>query len=619
MNGRGAWGPFGALCSSGFFAPLDLHLAEQLSALADERDPLLRLTVALASRQTREGHTCLDLATWAGQPLPLPEGVAAPERFPELSVWWRCASGSRLVSPSGAAPSPLVLEPPHRVYLRRYWEHERALAANLLARVGPRPPHGVDAQPIAARLNALFERLDPSGAPNAQRLAAALALLGRLCVVSGGPGTGKTSTVVRLLCVLIEQARLSGAPAPRIALLAPTGKAAARLLESIERAKASLPVDEAVRAAIPSAASTIHRALRPRRGSMTRFEHDRKRPLPLDLVVVDECSMVDVALMRRLLDAIPERARVVLLGDKDQLASVEAGSVFGDVSAVGRLRPKSQELAACYQELLGEPWPGTAAGERSLADSVAELSFSYRFRGEGGIGQLAQATRDGELETVQKLLGADGVAGVRLIDPGGQPFAERELARALIEGYRGYLAAKNPRDALAAFDRFRVLCAHRHGPVGVGFLNEFAERVLHQAGLLRPNASFYTGRPVLVTSNDYQVELFNGDIGLVWEGRVCFPSGDGGLRELSPSRLPAHETVFVMSVHKSQGSEFDEVAVVLPDVGSPLLTRELLYTAVTRARRKATLFGSPAAVALAVERRVQRASGLRERLLGSDG
>ncbi len=574
------------LAAAGFFSSLDVRFAEAMRAIVDEQRGEVVLAAALASRQTREGHVCADLRAIAGTDVADAEGKPiADARFPALEAWRDAIRSSRLVGDADAY-TPLVLDASDRLYLRRYFEHERRLAELLLSRAGP-AQEPIDDELLEDGLDRLFPAVDR------QRDAAALAVRQRLCVVSGGPGTGKTSTVVKVLALLAEQARARGRRLD-VALVAPTGKAAARMQESIKRAKAALPCDDDIRSAIPEQAATIHRTLGPVGGSLARFRFGAESPLSADVVIVDESSMVDVALMRRLLEAVRPAARLVLLGDRNQLASVEAGAVLGDIC---------RDAGVATAGLLDR--------------HVVELTQSYRFRDDGGIGALAAAINRGDAAAALAVLDAGGEE-VRLVEapPGAA------LAEAVVAGFRPCLVAATPGAALAAFDRFRVLCAHRTGPAGVDALNAFVEAALEDAGLLRRSGVWYPRRPLMVTRNDYQSRLFNGDIGMILPGdagalRAWFVAADGSSRELSPSRLPPHETVFAMTVHKSQGSELDEIAVVLPDARSRLLSRELLYTAVTRARRRVVLHGSRESVVRAIERRVARSSGLGDALWGA--
>src|SRR5579875_1046358 len=522
----------------------------------------------------------------------------------------------------GASPRGLSREPGDRggLCLHRYWAYEHELAQDLAARAAAAEP--VDEERLRADLARLF---GPAGgdAVDWQRIATALAVLRRLCVISGGPGTGKTSIVVRILALLAAQAggRL------RAGLAAPTGKAAARLAEAVRTAKRRLALDAVVAAAIPEEAATIHRLLGPRSGSVS-FRHDRANPLPLDVLVVDEASMVDLALMAKLVAALPPEARLVVLGDRDQLASVEAGAVLGDLC--GPAPGFSAAVAHRLTAVTGVPVPAAAGRRSALGDSIVLLDRSWRFGAESGIGRLAAAINRGDAAGALALL-ADG----RCPDVGWRPIsADGDFRPALEEralaGFEPYIArigaGADPAAALAAFAAFRVLCAHRGGPAGAETLNRRLEARLRARWSGSGRSPWYPGRPVLVTENDYELRLFNGDVGIALPDpaaggalRVAFEAADGAFRRVPPARLPAHEPAWAMTVHKSQGSEFDAVLLVLPAEPSRVMTRELLYTAVTRARRRVEVWGEAEQLRAAVERPLVRSSGLRDALGGAPG
>jgi exodeoxyribonuclease V alpha subunit len=613
----------GVLCERGVLAPIDVHMARALGRLGGERREAVLLAAALVGRATREGHVCLDLADRVARPLVDRGGAPIePAPWPAVDAW---------LSELGASPltrgerSPLALDARGRLYLRRYWDHERRLAELLLERVEP-AADVADARALRARLDELF---GPLGAePDLQRLAAVVALRRRLCVISGGPGTGKTSTVVKILALLVGEARRSGDTVPRIALAAPTGKAAARLSESIRHAKATLRCDPAVLELVPEQATTIHRLLGAAPGVTTRFRHDAASPLPIDVLLVDEASMIDLALLRRLVEATPSGARVILLGDRDQLASIETGTVLGDLCGpVGPGAPGfSRAFAAEVAKLSGDRLslgPG-APRKAGMGDCVVELVHSHRFPAGGGIARLAAAIRRGDragADLAVELL-REGLPDVALAPPPSANALTDALRAQVLDGYRAYLEAGDDGARLEAFGRFRVLCAHRRGPAGVESLNARIEAALADAKLLPARrARFYPRRPLLVGENAYDLRRFNGDIGLVVPGKgsplAAFADERGGLRFVPPARLPQHETVFAMTVHKAQGSQFCEVAVVLPDERSPVLSRELLYTAVTRPEARVVIHGSAEALRAAIMRPIRRASGLGERMWGA--
>ena len=416
---------------------------------------------------------------------------------------------------------------------------------------------------------------------------------------------------MKILALLIESALHTGQRPPRITLVAPTGKAAARLAESIRRTKPTLRCVGAITRAIPDEATTIHRCLGSIDKSATRFRHTADNPLVTDVLLVDEASMVDLALMARLLDALPQHARVLLLGDEDQLASVEAGAVLGDICNSGVPRRYSCALVEHVTQLTGTrlPLAPDAPGGTGIWDCIVQLQHSYRYSADSGIGALARAINAGDSDAALAVLDAADYPDVTLVAPA----TDGRLSTVL--------RAHDPCERLRAFERFRVLCAHRRGWAGVEWVNRQIAAALAAAGLIRDGGQLYVGQPIIVTRNDYQLGLFNGDIGLIMHdperagARLAFfIAPDGTQRVLSPSRLPPYETVFAMSVHKSQGSEFDDVAVLLPQQVSPVVSRELLYTAVTRARRTVTIHASRDVVAYAITHRIERASGLRDRL-----
>lgn len=626
-----------SLRARGVLSDVDWHFAHAVARIGDEPRAAVRLAAALASRAVGQGHVCLDLPRLvASGGLADDTGVPVQCDWPSLAEWTQMLGASALVAAPGAdAVTPLVLDDAGRLYLRRYWEHQTRLAEAIRARAGGADPR-VDGACLAAGLERLFPDAERTRAePDWQRIAAVVAVLRRFCVISGGPGTGKTHTVVRILALLIEQALHAGARPPRVTLLAPTGKAAARLSESIRAGKQGLACAADVVAAIPDAAATIHRGLGAVPGRSTQYRYGAANPLLTDVVLVDEASMVDVALMARLVEAMPPAARMILLGDQDQLASVEAGAVLGDICNSGAPRGFSPAFAAAVRTAAGPAddatqlplfapaalasMEGGAAG--GIGDCIVQLRHSYRYASDSGIGRLAGAINVGDVDGALAALAEDGAVG--RVDPAPDAALGPHLEQAVREGFAPYVAAADPLDRLRALERFRVLCAHRRGPYGVETVNAQIERLLAEAGRIRPDGAFYAGRPILITRNDYQLQLFNGDVGTIADDpdrpgvRVAvFLAPDGTARRIAPARLPPHETVFAMSAHKSQGSEFDAVAVLLPLQPSPIVSRELLYTAVTRARQRATVYATVEMVAHAVTHRTERASGLRDALWG---
>lgn len=607
------------LLAAGAIGPLDREFARLLGRLTRApRDGLL--AAALASRQIGLGHVCLPLARFEGlRRRLLADGEHGPAVWTPAGAEWigRLRAWSAVGVPGEYRP--LVLDAAGRLYLYRYWRYETELAARLVALA--RTPVAIDPSALAPQLDRLFPAAAAGGTqPDDQRLACANAALSRLALISGGPGTGKTTTLARLLALLI----IGAGNTLRIRLAAPTGKAAARMLEALRGARDALDaqLDHAQRAALPTEAATLHRLLGVRPDSAARFRHDAEHPLALDVLVVDEVSMVDLPLLAKTVAALPAHARLILLGDRDQLASVEAGAVLGELGAqAGPPSPARAAQLAAASGMTVEADPGPLP---PLRDCVALLRHSYRFAGDSGIGALAQAVNRGDTDAALARLAAGGADLEWLADDAGAPVLAAALA-----GYAGYWALLRAGqatplhlDALhAEFGRFRVLAGTRSGPLGVETLNGRLEAHARRAAGVPDAALWYPGRPVMVLRNDYGLNLYNGDIGIaapVADGshsvHVHFPRPDGGYRALPVARLPEHEPVFAMTVHKSQGSEFDAVLLVAPPADSPLATRELLYTGITRTRRRLVLAAGPAAIAVACARRVERDSGLVDRL-----
>jgi len=650
----------------GWLRALDKAFVAFLHELAPNDDPLVLLAAALTSHQLGHGHVCLDLFETLKEPdfalsLP-PEGdvqggaLLLPSQLLgslDGAHWCKALAASTLValaadSRDSVRDRPLVLSG-KRLYLRRYWTYERRIDISLRERLRE---HESTPNDLLQRLTGLFGPARSGEVIDWQKLACALATRSAFSIVTGGPGTGKTTTVVRLLALLQAPAVEAGMPL-RIRLAAPTGKAAARLTESISQQVRTLKVTEDIREKIPSDVTTVHRLLGSRPGTR-HFRHHAGNRLPLDVLVVDEASMIDLEMMASLLDALPAHARLVLLGDKDQLASVEAGAVLGDLcrdAEAGWYSPQTREWleAVSGENLQASGLQEDAQGAHPLAQQVVMLRHSRRFGEGSGIGQLARWVNQQQPEEARKLLSARSHEDVYSLSLKGEK--DRALERLLLDGhgegpqgYRHYLSVlrhQRPpldsppddlrwidwaRQVLQAFDAFQLLCAVRKGPWGVEGLNQRVTDALLRARLIDSDQQWYEGRPVLMTRNDYGLGLMNGDIGIALklperEGhetgktvlRVAFPrnDGQGGVRFVLPSRLNDVETVYAMTVHKSQGSEFAHTALILPDALNPVLTKELIYTGITRAKNWFTLIESRAGVfEEAVKRRVKRLSGL---------
>ncbi|WP_296063104.1 exodeoxyribonuclease V subunit alpha [uncultured Amphritea sp.] len=609
--------------------PLDLqfgrfiHDEELLDNPDSDSCEQLSLLAALVSLQLGRGEVCLPLNDYGTLTENWPGALQG--RAEKLLVGM---SESRLLTFSviseGRDETPLVYSN-GRLYLYRYWYYETQVAGRIRTLTAPVESDNVA---IQAGLKRLFNA-PGAGETDWQQVAVAVALSRRFSVISGGPGTGKTTTVARLLCLYAELFSARKGCAPLIRLAAPTGKAAARLSESLGSAQQGLAITDAVRAMIPDQAVTLHRLLGPRPDSKN-FRHNRENPLHLDLLVVDEASMIDLPMIFRLLDALPAHAQLVMIGDRDQLASVEAGSVLGDICA-WQQQESSGEL--CYspaqldylQQVCGLPGPPSAPGSNPVADALALLRKSYRFDEHSGIGRLARAVNRGDGEQAARLF----TENWRDID--FYPLSEngyQQMVADVAKGYSTYLKLMHEGEApgrlLQAFNQIQLLAVVRQGVYGVEGLNLAIEEKLQRQKLISVTGAWYSGRPVMITRNDYQLGLYNGDIGITVADsdgklRVWFELPDGSMKGVLPGRLPEHETVYAMTVHKSQGSEFEKVVMILPAEESPLLTRELIYTGITRAKAMFVLHATTDALIKGSLRRTERASGLSWRLWQSAG
>ncbi len=612
------------LQAAGELRPLSVAFAKFVARHCDvSEDSLLVVSAALLSERNQLGDVCVELARYAEQILFNATDEHEAVYAPDVAQWQGRLLASSCVGEPGAK-TPMIIED-GRLYLQRFWLYECAVQAAITARL-----INIDSLQIAPLREGL-ERLFPANkydnqTPDWQKLACALALSRRFAVISGGPGTGKTTTVVKVLALLFEQN-----PALRIRLAAPTGKAAARMVESIRGARKRLQLAPEIAGLLPDEASTLHRLLAYQDGNGFRgFRHNRDNPLLVDCLVIDEASMIDLPLMWSLLEACPDDMRIILLGDRDQLASVEAGNVLGDITGHGQALHYSQGLAALLQELTGidaQALP-IADGVPAIADSLALLRTSHRFAADSGIGELASAVNNGEAEIALRLLQSASVDVNELafndivwLQPPTDSYTglSAQVLQWALAQYRLYFSCQEVGQALQVFARARLLCAAHEGPLGERELNRQVAERLRMAGLLVGGDDAH-GTPVMVTVNDYEMGLFNGDIGLLWKSptgvlEACFPDLDGEVRHIPAASLPEHVSAWAMTVHKSQGSEFDEVLLILPnEAKSPLLLRELVYTGITRARARLLLHSTRHSLAKACKTPVQRSSGLAARL-----
>ncbi len=600
---------------------IDVSFAAFIQEL-DEKCDGLETAAFLLSQTLGKGNVCLDFSQ--------PHELLGVDYLQQLKANISNSCVVRVLNRDDLMQAdidvPLVLQG-DRLYLQRYWLYEVNLHQAINNKMNSMPWQ-LEGQ--VALIHQLFPNVkdNKSGQVDWQAVAACIAANKQFSVISGGPGTGKTTTVIRLLALLIHQYQSQHQRAPIIKLAAPTGKAAMRLTESIIGAKQKLDVSDDIKNHIPDMASTLHRLLS--RSRTGEFKYNQFNPLHLDVLIVDEASMVDMPLMSKLMQALPPHGQIILLGDKDQLASVEAGSVLADICDSEAQHGYSDDNLSLLKALSGQVLDETEVEPSGavIRDHICQLRKSYRFHAQSGIGQLALAANNGDFLAWKKVQ-KSGYEDLKLLPLSDDVFDDFILQAA--KHYTHYIQLIDPtgtsdEQALAiyeAFNQFQVLCALRDGPLGVAGLNEAIENALLHSKVINNSSQWYLGRPVMVMENDYGLNLYNGDIGIILphldvqgvvRPKVAFIASDGGVRWIQPSRLPKHETVYTMTVHKSQGSEFDHCALVLPDYHASVITKELIYTGITRAKNRLTLLARESVVKSGLKTRVQRFSGLKDRL-----
>ncbi|PSV00747.1 exodeoxyribonuclease V subunit alpha [Photobacterium kishitanii] len=664
---------------------------QQERTISDEvKLDILTIIAAAVSNELSKGHSCLPVGKLTSNKildLSIVKTTELISNLPPQNEWLDVVNEASVFS-SGSTLTPLILDN-NRLYIFNMWKHEQnvsnriksmSIRSNIddnqfstlkmsLDNLFPRPYHilfnkleemegygtkedyidivtdtldviapvGINWEAVseicstATTINDLskLDKIIPDEyCLNWQKVAATTALTRQFCVISGGPGTGKTTTVTKLLAALIMSYVINNKQAPTIQLVAPTGKAAARLTESISKAVDSLDVPENIRNNIPTQASTIHRLLGARYRKAA-FKHNNKNPLHCEVLVVDEASMVDLPMIDKLLDALPTGAKLILLGDKDQLASVEAGSVLGDICSFSDY-PYSKEQSETVNRLTGYNTLNINNNNFDLdmtspiVDSLCMLRKSYRFHSKSGIGQLAYAVNNGSFKDITKVF-AMNFRDIEKQDVNKESYDG--LIRDVADEYKDYLliaksGSKSPKAVLDAFSNIRLLCALREGNFGIEMLNKKIEnRLISSRHITKSDGSiWYEGRPIMVTKNDHNMGLFNGDIGITMKDPetgslfVYFEMSDGNIQKFLPTRIPPHEVVFAMTIHKSQGSEFASTYMLLPAQRNPVITRELIYTGITRAKKKLRLYSSDEMLEHGVKTKTNRNSNLHKLL-----
>jgi exodeoxyribonuclease V alpha subunit len=580
---------------SGYLSPLNNYFSQLICRTASKKSDALMLASSLVSYWTERGHVCINLEEYSGCPINdcfeyVSKTIHNSSQIfcPSIEDWKTFLFQSNVVGKPGEK-KPLILDHHNRLYLYRYFYYEQELVNQILNR-SQLDVDNLYISGLSQFLDRLFSEISFNSNESPQRQAVEIAIKKRLCIISGGPGTGKTTVAAKIIAALIH---VSETP-PRIDLTAPTGKAAQRLQESLIHARNHLNCSDAIKLAMPQQAMTIHRLL----GSVHRspyFKHHKDNKLPSDVVIVDEASMIDIALMSKLITAIRPESRLIILGDKDQLASVDPGAVLGDICGKN-YNAKKSPLQSC----------------------MVYLSKNYRFGETNGIYNISKAVNQGNTIKAENIINnPESYPEIKWTDIKDIQNPKKNLQNEVMSFHETYLNCKQPEDAILALNKFRILCAIRKGPFGVERINGYITEILASKGLIQPNKRWYHGRPIMITQNDATIGLYNGDIGIIFKDKsdhnslkAFFIKTDSTVKKYLPARLPEHETVYAMTVHKSQGSEFDHVLFILPDKLSKILTRELIYTGLTRSRLSIRIWGDRSIFHAAVKNQIQRQSGL---------
>jgi exodeoxyribonuclease V alpha subunit len=595
--------------TGGEFSSFDLHFANFLYSLDTTKNPLVYISTALTSSALRDGHTCFDLSLLAEKQFTYQALPFSIDFFPSVFLWCKALLCSNIVGKPGDY-KPLIIDN-NRLYLHRYWNYEQKLVKSLLSGIDTivSPDFIKYKDQISSFFNPSEDHLD------FQHIAALVSLVNKYTIITGGPGTGKTTTVAKILIILLT----AYGTRKRIALAAPTGKAAARLSSSITQALPAITCPNEIKNCIPTQATTLHRLL----GTISHspeFIYNALNPLPYDIVVVDEASMIDLALMSKLVTALSPECKLILLGDKDQLSSVEAGSVLGDICDTGTPHSFTSDFSKSLQSIVPK-FIVSDCTEPEFANCIVTLQKSYRFDDSSGIGLLSKAINDGNSDLAFDIL-SNSEQQECVFRPLSTQTDFKIMLQKFANNYFNPLQKPNgPHTLFSCLDSFRILCAVRQGPFGVESINEQVTSILQKKS---DSTQVYHGKPIIITSNNYSLNIFNGDTAIIVQDisdptnfKVAFRNQDNSIRYLALRQIVSWETAYSLTVHKSQGSEFDSVLLILPAVQSPVLTRELLYTAVTRAKKKVEIWGTPQILKSCINSQIIRTSGLREKLWGT--
>ncbi|MDX2471234.1 MAG: exodeoxyribonuclease V subunit alpha [SAR324 cluster bacterium] len=623
----------------GYLDSMDYCFGSYLTQISGKADEFVELAVALTHRATMKGHVCLSLNNLTT--IEIEEGSQSLQiEFPKLEQLLDHLIKSSLIGKglslasngldqnlaSPTKPStPLVLDEKNRLYLARYYDYQQRLVAEIKKRENFEV---IDPAWVKVQVGLYFDKKgDVKGIKveevDEQRLAAINGLFHRVSLIAGGPGTGKTTTVAKVLTLAYSWYLSCGNITPRFLLLAPTGKAASRLMDALQEKLEELHLPPQLKGLLELETSTIHRALKFNPKEPTEFHHSKFNPLSTDLVLVDEASMIDLPLLTKLFEAVPESAKILLLGDPNQLASVEAGAVFGDLVNQDH-RPsmsnKQREMYQNFMEPIANLPSSSSSTQTGFNDQITTLSKSYRFAQGQDIALLAKAIKQKNSREAFNILASS--EDIQLVTPKKE--YNLELMEHCLKGYQPFLKAKTQQEALTALGNFTLLTAHRQGFYGANWANEALTQYFNLKNKIDSHKNWYHLRPIMVTANNHEQELYNGDTGVIFRNsnlehlplEANFTGKSLSIKALNPALLPAHESTWAMTIHKSQGSEFNEVAILLPQKQSQALSVELIYTALTRAKKKVVIFSSKEVLTAAIEKSIVRDSGISDALWG---
>ncbi len=601
------------------YEPIDLWFGQKITELDAREETVILITAAFISRLSRQGDVCLNLNAYTGKTDILykeDDACASSFVFPEIKKWLQILNTRPCVG-EPEEYKPLILNK-NRVYMYKFWVWEKKIAKYIKSKSGE-PFEQCDINAAKQIFNRIFDIDNPKTYPII--LAGVSALLKKLTVIIGGPGTGKTTAAANILAMLIniETAKNSDKNM-KIAFAAPTGKAAARLKEAMAKVKTDINYDKKILSLIPETSYTIHRLLKPT-FDFSAYRHNKTNPLDFDIIVIDEASMIDIKLMTALIEAIDKDTKVIILGDKNQLASVEPGAVLADICGDNKAESFSKNFISLVQQITGinqNSLKNLQIKDNSF-DNIIEFKTDFRFDKESGIKKLSDLINDQKAKEAFDYLKKGSKKDIKFITVKKPADLHYELQKAVLTYYKDYLTSENLEDCIRLFNQFKILCAVKKGYYGINTLNMAIEKMLEAKKLISLKTKWYHKKPLLITKNDYQTNLFNGDTAIVFNTDQNIPyavlsDSNGKIRQIACSMLAHYQTAYAITVHKSQGSEFDNVILVLPDAKYPVLTKELIYTAVTRAKKKVTILGTEEIFLYCVQRKAERASGLKEEL-----